>query len=333
MRPHDRAPGRGLPFAWPCLGLAALAFAPLIASSYQLSAMIVSMVFLLPALGLNLILGYTGMLSLAQMGFFGIGGYASALLAIHFGTPFWFNLLAAGLVSGLIALPLGIPALRLRHTSFVMCTIAFVFIIQTVAKNWVGLTRGDIGLSGVPRPRLAFWSGGFQVSTIPQYYYLALVVSVVAVAAFTAIVRSPAGRYMLAIREDEVLAASVGTPAWRYRLAVFALSAAFAGVGGSFYVHYITVISPTVFDPLYSNTILVIVLGGGVGTIGGPILGSFVFVAVSEALRVAPDVRMIAYGLILITSVFAFPNGLLPPLRRIAARLRLALTKERPRVA
>ena len=297
--------------------IACLALFPLVASSYQLSTLIISMVFLLPALGLNLILGYAGMLSLAQMGFFGVGGYTSALLAMHFGTPFWLNFSAACLVPALIAIPLAIPALRLRHTSFVMCTIAFVFILESVSKNWVGLTRGDMGLSSVPRPRIGLWSGGFIVHTTVQYYYLGLLLCVLAVAALVTIVRSPAGRYMIAIREDEVLAASIGGRTWHYRLAAFVLSAAFAGAGGSYYVHYVTVISPSVFDPTYTNTVLVVVLGGGVGTIMGPILGGVVFIALSEVLRIAPELRMVVYGLILTTSVFLFPKGIVEPLTAV----------------
>jgi branched-chain amino acid transport system permease protein len=300
----------------------ALAAAPLVAGEYQLHALIVSMTFLLPALGLNLILGYAGMLSFAQMAFFGIGAYSSALTAMRWGTPFWLNLIIGGLAAGIVAVPLGIPALRLRRYSFVMCTLGFAVIAQTVAKNWVSVTRGDLGLSQVPRPRIALWGGGFEVTSITSYYYLALILSVLAVVAFLALVSSAAGRYMIAIREDETLAASVGTPTWHYRMIAFALSAVFAGIGGSFYVHYFTVISPTVFDPFYANTVLVIVLGGGVGTVGGVVLGSFLFVAVSEALRIAPDLRMIAYGMLLIVIVFACPEGLLPLFMRKIESLR-----------
>ncbi|MDB5861463.1 MAG: branched-chain amino acid transport system / permease component family protein, partial [Ramlibacter sp.] len=136
--------------------LAALLTAPLVLDNYYLHALVLAMIFLLPAHGLNLILGYTGMLSLAQGVFFGIGAYASALLGVHFGTGFVINFLCAGVIAGLIALPLGIPALRLRATSFVMCTLGLVVIAQAVAKNWVGLTRGDMGLSGVARPKFGW---------------------------------------------------------------------------------------------------------------------------------------------------------------------------------
>ena len=294
----------------------ALLAAPLVTGDYGLHALIVSMTFLLPALGLNLILGYAGMLSFAQMAFFGVGAYTSALMAMRWGTPFWLNLLAAAAVAGAVAVPLGIPALRLRRYSFVMCTLGFAVIAQSVAKNWVSLTRGDLGLSGVPRPRLALWSGGWDVTGVLSYYYLAIIVSVIGVALFLLLVTSPAGRYLVAIREDEILAASVGAPTWTYRMIAFALSAAFAGAGGSLYVHYFTVISPTIFDPFYGNTLLVIVLGGGVGTVGGVVAGSFLFVALSELLRVSPDVRMIAYGLLLVVIVFACPEGFLPLILR-----------------
>ena len=315
-----QAPNPRLPaFQWGTAGLAlaALALAPLVLDSYYLHALIIAMVFLLPAHGLNLILGYTGMLSLAQGVFFGIGAYASALLATRFGTPFVFNLAAAGAIAAFIALPLGIPALRLRTTSFVMCTLGFVVIAQMVAKNWVDLTRGDMGLSGVPRPKIGVGDATWAVTQIPQYFYLILVVAVLATLAFIALIRSPAGRCMVAIRDNETLAESLGIPTWRYKLIVFMLSAAFAGLGGSLYAHYETVVSPLVFQMYYSNTILIIVLGGGVGRVPGAVIGSFLFVAVTEALRVAPELRMLMYGFVLLVLVFMFPQGLAPLVERV----------------
>jgi branched-chain amino acid transport system permease protein len=315
--PH--APSPRLPAVrWSLAGLAiaALALAPLVFDNYYLHALIIAMIFMLPAHGLNLILGYTGMLSLAQGVFFGLGAYASALLSMHFGTPFVFNLIAAALITALIALPLGIPALRLRTTSFVMCTLGFVVIAQTVAKNWVDLTRGDMGLSGVARPKLGFGDSAIAITQIPQYFYLILVVALLATLAFVALIRSPAGRAMVAIRDNETLAESLGVPTWSYKLIVFMISAAFAGLGGSLYAHYETVVSPLVFQMYYSNTILIIVLGGGVGRVPGVIIGSFLFVAVTEALRVAPELRMIIYGFVLLTLVFVFPQGLAPLVER-----------------
>lgn len=303
-------------WTWPTalvvLGLFLLA--PLVLGEYALHAVIISMIFLLPAHGLNLIVGYTGMLSLAQGAFFGVGAYTAALLSVNYGMPFYVNVVSAGLMAGLIALPLGIPALRLKTYSFVMCTLGFVIIGQAVAKNWISLTRGDMGLSGIPNPSFGF---GVRITSVVGNYYLALAVAVIATLVFWAIVSSAAGRSMVAIRDDETLAESVGVPTWHYKLIVFVISAMFAGVGGSLYAQYLTVVSPLTFQMYYSTTVLIIVLGGGAGTIRGAILGSVVFVALSEALRIAPEARMIIYGFALLALVFLFPQGLVPLVDRV----------------
>ncbi len=295
-----------------------LAAAPWLVDTYYLHAIITSLIFLLPAHGLNLLVGYTGLLSLASGAFFGIGSYVSALLAIHFGTPFWFNFVAAGVVTGLIALPLGVPALRLRTYSFVMCTLGFVVIGEAVAKNWISLTRGDMGLSGIPTPDLGF---GFKVTGIVGFYYLYLGLAIVMTALFYALIHSPAGRCMIAIRDNEIQAEALGIPTWTYKLVVFTLSAAFAGLGGSMFAHYLTTISPLTFQMYYSTTILIIVLGGGAGTIRGVVAGSLVFVAVSEALRIAPELRMIIYGFVLLLLVFWLPKGITPLIDRVMVML------------
>jgi branched-chain amino acid transport system permease protein len=310
-----------LPFG---VAVAALACAaPLFLGNYPLHAIIIALIFLLPAHGLNLLLGYTGLLSLAQAAFFGVGAYTSALLAVHFGTPYYVNFLAAGLMAGALALPLGIPALRLRATSFVMCTLGFVIIGQAIAKNWISLTRGDMGLSGIPQPLLAIGDLGAKVTTITGYYYLYLFVAVAMTGLFYALIVSPAGRCMVAIRDNETLAEAQGIPTWSYKLLVFTISAAFAGFGGSLYAHYLTTVSPLTFQMYYSTTILVIVLGGGAGTVRGVVVGSLLFVAISEALRVTPEFRMIVYGFVLLVLVFWQPKGLAPLLDRSLALLGL----------
>jgi branched-chain amino acid transport system permease protein len=303
-------------WSWPTALAVLLAFlaAPLVLGDYALHAVIISMIFLLPAHGLNLIVGYTGMLSLAQGAFFGLGAYAAALMALHLGTPVYVNLVVAGLTAGLVALPLGVPALRLKTYSFVMCTLGFVIIGQAVAKNWISVTRGDMGLSGIPNPSFGF---GQSVTSVIGNYYLALGVAVVATLVFYALVSSAAGRAMVSIRDDETLAESLGVPTWSYKLIVFVLSAMFAGVGGALYAQYLTVVSPLTFQMYYSTTVLIIVLGGGAGTIRGAVLGSVVFVALSEALRIAPELRMIIYGFALLALVFLFPKGLVPLVDRV----------------
>lgn len=291
--------------------------APMVLGTYTIHAMVIALIFLLPAHGLNLLVGYTGMLSLAQAAFFGLGAYVSALMSIHLGTSFPINILGAILFSALVAVPLGIPALRLRETSFVMCTLGFVIISQAIAKNWIGVTRGDMGLNNIDKPLIGFGGQGWTASNPVQTYYLALVIAALATWVFWLIVRSPAGRNLVAIRENETLAESLGVPTWHYRLAAFVIAAGFGGAGGSLYVHYISVASPLMFQTLYTTTLLVIVLGGGAGSISGVIFGAFLFVALSEGLRVAPELRMIAYGLCLLILVFRFPRGFAPFLQRV----------------
>jgi len=298
------------------LALAAALAAPAVASDYTLHVAILSCVYLLPALGLNLVYGYAGLLSLAEGAFFGIGAYASALLALRLGWPFWLALPAAGAACALLAVPMAVPALRLRSYSFVMVTLGFLVISESVAKNWIGLTRGDMGLIDIPRPRLA----GVAVASVTGFYYLALVVAVAAALAFRALVASDAGRALLALRDDETLAAAYGLDTWRFKLAAFVLGALFAGLGGSLYAHYTTVLDPLVFDVFHTLTLMTIVFGGGAGTLGGVLLGTLVFVFVPEALRVTPQWRMVLYGLLLVVFVFRLPGGLGPALAGLVRR-------------
>ena len=291
--------------------------APLAASDYVLHVAVLSFIYLLPALGLNLVYGYAGLLSLATGAFFGIGAYASALLALRLGWPFWLAFPAAGVVCALIAVPMAVPALRLRSYSFVMVTLGFLVISESVAKNWIGLTRGDMGLIDIPRPRL----GTTALSSVTQLYYLTLITAVLAALAFRAVVRAPAGRALIALRDDETLAEAYGLDTWRFKLAAFVLGALLAGLGGSLYAHYTTVLDPLVFDVFHTLTLMTIVFGGGAGTLGGVLLGTVVFLFVPEALRVTPQWRMVIYGVLLVVFVFRLPGGLGPALaRRFAHR-------------
>ena len=182
--PHDAltpgAPTRSAVAARRRYLAVAACLAPLFLGNYALHAIIIALIFLLPAHGLNLLVGYTGLLSLAQAAFFGIGAYASGLMAVHFGTPFYLNFLVAGLLAGAGRLASRHSGARLRATSFVMCTLGFVIIGQAIAKNWIGLTRGDMGLSGIPKPYFALGPASFTISGTTSFYYLVLVIAAIA---------------------------------------------------------------------------------------------------------------------------------------------------------
>ncbi len=294
---------------------------PFTANNYVVHVVNYSLIFLLPALGLNLIFGYTGLLSLAQGAFFGIGAYTAALVTLHFGWPFWLAFLSGGVFCALLALLLAIPALRLRAYSFVMCTLGFVFIAETVAKNWVSLTRGDMALTGIARPMLSLWGSGPVVSSVQDYYFLLLLLAVLGASLFVWLVTSPAGRCLRAIRDEETLAESQGIPVQAYKTAAFALSAFYAGLGGAAYAGYETVVSPLIFQLYFTLLFLIMVFAGGAGTIIGVFLGAFMFVAIPEALRVTPELRLLLYGFVFIFFVFFLPDGIGPALGRLAARL------------
>jgi branched-chain amino acid transport system permease protein len=309
-----------------CLGAAACILAlimlPSFADNYILHIANYSMIFLIPALGLNLIFGYAGLLSFAQGAFFGIGAYVYALLALSYGMSFWLAYLASGFFCAIIALPLGVPALRLRAYSFVMCTLGFVFLAETISKNWVSVTNGEMALAGIPGPRVRFGSMDVVLVTPGDYFFLHLALALLALGLFWLIASSPAGRSLRAIRDEETLASSFGLPAFAYKMCAFSISAFFAGVGGAAYAAYQTVVSPQIFQIYFNLLFMVIVFAGGAGTIGGVILGSVLFVALPEVLRVTPEFRFIVYGIAFVLLALFLPEGLGPGAARLFKRIR-----------
>ncbi|MGE0802157.1 MAG: branched-chain amino acid ABC transporter permease [Lautropia sp.] len=301
----------------PAIALAAGLVFPLVANNYWLHVANYSLIYLLPALGLNLIFGYVGLLSLAQGAFFGLGAYSCALMSLHFGWPFPATIAFAAAFCAGIALLLAGPSLRLRAYSFVMATLGFVFVAEAVAKNWIALTRGDMALTGIPRPSLAFLGIDLTLQALWHYYVLLLALAVAGSAFFLWLVRSPAGRLLVAIRDEEMLARSYGIRVDFHKAIAFAISAAFAGAGGAAYAMYETVVSPQIFQLYFTLLFLVIVFAGGAGTFSGVVIGTGLFVSIPEALRIAPDLRMLLYGIVFLVFVFWLPRGIGPAVRRL----------------
>ena len=312
-------------FWYPAIGgLLAVAFfssLPFLVDNYILSAGILAFIFLFPALGLNLIFGYTGLLSFAQGAFFGIGAYTSAVLALQLNLPFWITFPAAGLSCAVVAVIVAAPSLRLSSYSFVMVTLGFVVIAQAVSQNWISVTDGNMGLIGVPRPVIGSPDSGLVLNTVVLYYYFALGLAVLGILAFAWLVTSPAGRSMRAIRDDETLAAASGIPVRMYKTIVFACSAAFAGIGGAIEAHYLSVVSPQIFDMYYTNSILIIVLAGGAGTFWAVPISTVVFIGASQVLSIAPEAQQAIFGVLLLVLVFLLPKGFGPLAVRAARGL------------
>ena len=223
-----------LRWKWPLLLVVLLGLPLVIDGGYPQHLMILSMMFIILAQGLNLTMGYTGYLPFGYLVFFAMGAYASALLAVHLDQSFWVGLLGAIGLTGVLAFLIGIPSLRLRGPYFAIVTLAFAQIGGLVLNNWVELTRGPMGIPGIPSPVLALPGlPRLVINTTLSWYYLMLVLSVLVTLICRRLVHSRTGDALLAIRENEDLAESVGVPTFRYKLLAFVTSAMMAGVAGS----------------------------------------------------------------------------------------------------
>jgi len=292
------------------LALAALTLPLWIANAYFLHVVIMAGIFGVLASSLNLLLGYTGQLSLGHAAFFGIGAYASALLTLRWEWSFWLALPAAVLAAGIAGWAIGRLALKLRGAYFVLVTISFAGVIALISINWMDLTNGPLGLPGVPAPELGPWSLRMKSA----YYYLVLAAVALAYEVCRRLVDSRIGRAFVALRENEALAESVGVDGTRYLVLAAVVSAGLAGLAGSLYAHYTRFVSPEVFLFTYTVTMVIMVVAGGKGTLAGPLVGAVLFTILPEALRAATSWQwqMLAYGVILVVLVFFLPRGIVP---------------------
>lgn len=301
---------------WTWLGIPAVfaiaCAAPFLVSGqpYVLQVLSLALCYAVPAMGLNLLFGYTGLVSLGQMGFAGVGAYAAALL-LKAGVAFPLALGVAALAGGLAGFLVGIPCLRLRSHFFIIVTLAVGMILYTLFNNLDALTGGAEGLPGIPRPRPL--DLGFAVLDFRRplgFYWLALAVFSAVFLLQSAVVRSDFGRALAAIRQDETLAAARGVNVFAHKLAVFTLSAAIAGIGGALKVVLLRAAAPLSFDLAESINLVLIVLLGGPGFLLGPLLGALVFVALPEFLRVASELRLVVFGAVLVLLALFAPRGL-----------------------
>lgn len=281
---------------------------------YLLHILILAGIYVILSVSLNLIAGYTGLLSIAHAAFYGVGAYVAALMALEFNSPFLVNIVCAVILSGLLGALVGIPSLRIRDDYFVIATFAFQVIAFSVFNNWVSFTGGPMGLPGIPPPTI------FGMTISSHLGFLLLVVFFCALALWSShrIAQSPFGRVLKAIREDEVFAQAAGKNVATYKVLVFMIGAGMAAIAGVIYAHYISFIDPTNFTVMESIFIISIVVVGGAGSLWGPLVGALVLVMLPELLRfvdfpsaVAANLRQIVYGLLLVIMMIFRPRGLL----------------------
>lgn len=292
---------------WSVLLLAAAAVPWVFTTPYLQHLAVTILISGIIAVGIGLLVGHTGMVSLGHAAFVGIGAYTSALVTMRLGWPFWVALPLAGLLSGLVGFLFALPVLRLKGHFLSMATLGFVELIQAVFLNWESLTNGPNGLPGVP-PASLF---GVVFTTDRQYYYLALGVLALTMIFVEWLRRSRVGRAMTMLREDEIAAASLGVNTGWYKTLAFALSAMVAGLAGSLLGHYSAYVSPEPFGSISSLTHLGMVVLGGIAHPVGPLVGAVVLEVLPELLRSLADYRMLIYGALLMLMLPLRPEGLL----------------------
>lgn len=293
----------------------------LVPGGYFRHLLVMFLIFGILALGLSIMVGFLGELSLGHAGFFAIGAYTSALLAVDYNWPFWLSLPMAGLFAGIIGICVGIPSFRLQGPFFAIVTLGFSQIIGLVITNSISITRGPMGVSQIPAPSVVLPSmSKIEVNSEIAYYYLALALLLGTVFFVRRLLVSRTGRAIIAIRENAALARSVGIDIYRYKLVAFFISTVIAGISGAAYAHYVRVITPHLSDVYYTSAALIMVVIGGASTITGSLIGAFIFTVMPEVLRFIEDARLLVFGVILILSIHYMPQGIWPALVNLFGR-------------
>ncbi|MGC1404532.1 MAG: branched-chain amino acid ABC transporter permease [Thermodesulfobacteriota bacterium] len=294
---------------WFHLLLLALALiVPLIVPNrYAFQIIIMSCLYAIGTLSMNLILGYTGQASLAHAGFFGIGAYGVALLT-QAGMSFWLALPLAALLAATLGFFVGLPTLRTRGSYFAISTLCMGVIIEIVAGNWVSLTGGTTGIVGIPQPTPI---GPLHFETQTSQYYLVLFFLLLTLFVMHRLVFSLRGLSFMAVRNNEVLAEAVGINTFSTKIISFVITNFFAGLAGGIYAALMGSISPSSASIIITFNMLVYLLLGGMATMAGPIIGAFAIPILMEYLQALQDYSMIIFGVLLIVVIIYFPRGLM----------------------
>ncbi|MGG2197951.1 ABC transporter permease subunit [Paenibacillus validus] len=283
---------------------ALLAVAPLFLSSYYVNLLYMVGVFAIISIGMNIIVGYSGIVSIGHAGLMAAGAYSAAFFNTHFGTPFWITAMIGIVVSLILGSILAIPTIRAGGVYLSMITIAFGVIIDEILIRWESFSGGPLGISGIAKPAI----GAYQFG-LTQVYYLVLIVAVVAMVLVYNFRRSVWGRSLLAIKQNVIAAESLGIKPFYYQYVGFAISAVFAGLAGAIYAHANSFISPDIFGFHTSIQLVLIIILGGAGTVWGPVLGSFIIVLLPEVLNF-DHLRLAVYGLLMFVVLYFLPKGI-----------------------
>ena len=289
------------------LALAILVLPIFVESKYYYIVLNVIGLNTIVVVGLNLLIGFAGQISLGHAAFYGLGSYFSGILTVNYGFPLWPAMLVGMLATGAVAFLIGYPSLKLRGHYLVMATLGFGIIVNILMGELEQFTGGHDGLMGIPPLSI----GGITFDSDLKNFYLIWIFAFFCMLAARNLLNSRAGRALRAIHGSEVAANSLGVNTSSYKVKVFVLSAMFASIAGSLYAHYITFISPSTYDFYYSIEVVTMVIVGGMGSLWGSLFGAGVLTIISEALHVAKQYHIIAYGVFLCLVLVFLPEGVL----------------------
>ena len=291
--------------------LSACAVLPfVIQSNYAMRVIIYICLYIVLALGLNVVMGFTGLLNIGHAAFYATGAYTTAILMTFWGVSFWLTLPVGMALGGFLGMAVGFPTLRLRDDYLAMVTLGFGQIVYIVANNWMGLTRGPRGIPGIPSPHVGFSHWQVSLDNYTGYYYLILFFVLVSVYACVRVRDSRVGLAWMAIRDDEDAAAVMGIHLGFYKTLAFAFSAVLGALAGSFFAVFQSFVSPNSFTILESVIIVTIPILGGLGSIPGTIAGAALLIGLPEVFRSASEYRMVSVGAFMVLMMIFRPEGL-----------------------
>jgi len=277
---------------------------------YLVHLFVLSGIFALFSLAYDIVIGMMGQFSFGHQALWGLGAYISALLAVDTGVSPWFTIPAGAIGTGIFGFAMGWISLRLRGAYLGIITLGFAVILQEVIINWKTVTHGWLQVLRIPAPKL----GDTALNTPFSYYYLVLAFLLLTIYFIKSIQRSRFGRGLAALRENEQRAISLGIPIFKYMVVAFTISATLSGLAGALFAHYVHTINPNTLATSYLWAALIIVLVGGSGTLGGPLIGTLLFIFVPEWLRMAAALRFAVFGILIVVCVVFVPEGLYPRL-------------------
>jgi branched-chain amino acid transport system permease protein len=296
--------------------LIALALPLAVGSTYVLHVLILALIFGMFAVAYNLVTGYTGLKTFGHHAFFGLGAYASALVCMRFAISPWLGIWIGAALAAVCGVFIGLPVLRIKSMPHVaIVTLAFAEIVRISCSNLKDITRGELGLWGIPAFEGFRLPGlgpvAFDPANKTGYYYLAVFLLALTLLTTAFILRSKVGLAIVAIREGENAAESLGVNLTRIKLFVFGYSAFVVGVAGGFYAHYVGILTPSAaIGPDLMILVIAMVLVGGLGTFSGPIVGALLLTFLGESLRFLDQYRLLVYGGLIMASVMFAPRGL-----------------------